>query len=174
MTDQEFKERFDPLENLLYAFAMKLTRNVDDAKDLMQETIFRSYNNRHRYTIGTNFKAWMTTIMRNTFINNYRRKKTRNRVEAPIEDLLFAIENKAVPNGAEGNILLTHLNQMITDLADGYRIPFTMFVRGYQYKEIAAHMDLPMGTVKSRIFFARKQLKEAIAERYGEDFRKTA
>ena len=168
MTTVEFNERFDKLEQLLFAFAMKLTRNREEAKDLMQETIFRAYNNKDRFTLGTNFKAWMTTIMRNTFINNYRKKKTRNKVEQPIEDFLFAIENKGVRNDGEGNIMMRELQGMVNSLKDGYRIPFMMFFRGYQYNEIAEHMNLPMGTVKSRIFFARKQLKEKIGSRYGQ------
>lgn len=174
MTVQEFNVRLAKLENLLFAFAMKLTKNREDAKDLYQETAFRAFNHKDRYTMGTNFKAWVTTIMRNTFINNYRKKKTRNKVEAPIEDLLYAIENKAVNGTAESNILTTELTRIIDELKDGYKIPFTMFLRGYQYNEIAEHMDLPMGTVKSRIFFARKQLKATITDLYGENFRQTA
>lgn len=169
MTAIDFQQKYEYLHDLLFAFAMKLTRNTEDAKDLMQETACRAYQYRDRYKMGTNFKAWMSTIMRNTFINNYRKKKTRKKTEAPIEDFLFAIENKSVSNEANSVIFVNEIKKMLGTLSDTYQIPFLMFFHGYQYMEIAEHLDIPIGTVKSRIFFARKKLKAMIRERYGQD-----
>ena len=174
MTTANFNSRIQKIDNLLFGFAMKLTNNRDNAKDLYQETVFRAFKNKDRFTVGTNFKAWVTTIMRNSFINNYRKKKTRNKIETPIEDMMYALKDKVIGAKAESNMMTTELNRMIDELKDSYRIPFTMFLKGYQYNEIAEHMDLPMGTVKSRIFFARKQLKSTVTEFFGEDIRLTA
>jgi RNA polymerase sigma-70 factor (ECF subfamily) len=167
MTTAEFNKQFDKIHDLLFAFAMKLTRNMEDAKDLMQETAMRAFANRHHFEPGTHFKSWVSTIMRNSFINDYRKKKTRNRVEKPIEDYLYAVENKAVSSSAHSVIMMKELRRMLGKMTDDYRTPFIMFFNGYQYEEIANHMRLPMGTVKSRIFYARKQLKDMIQEQYG-------
>lgn len=172
LTDVEFQSKFDQLNDLLFAFAMKLTRDKENAKDLMQETVCRAYKHRHKFAKGTNFKAWLTTIMRNTFINDYRKRRTRNQVEAPIEDFLFALENKSTTgNNAKSSIMMKELIGMLDSLSELYKIPFMLFYQGYQYHEIAQQLDIPMGTVKSRIFFARKKMKKMITERYGEQVR---
>ena len=167
MTTIEFNSRYQPIENLLYAFAMKLTRNKANADDLMQETLCRAYKNRNRYNIGTNFKAWITTIMRNNFINDYRKRKTRNRVEAPIEDFSYLIENKSVDGNANSIIMMKELTNIINSLSNDFKQPFLMFNEGYHYDEIAEALNIPIGTVKSRIFFARKKLKGMIKHQYG-------
>jgi RNA polymerase sigma-70 factor (ECF subfamily) len=166
MTAVEFNSQYDQLEDLLFAFAMKLTRNYDNAKDLMQETVANAYANRDRFKMGTNFKAWMTTIMRNAFINNYRKVRKRNQIEQPIEDVAFAVESKTVNQKADSVIMMKELKKMLSSLKDDHRIPFWMYYQGYQYNEIAGHLDLPIGTVKSRIFFARKKLKKKINDHY--------
>ena len=167
MTITEFQDNLTPIRDLLFAFALKLTRNQEDAKDLMQETLTRAYGNIHRFEVDTNFKAWISTIMRNSFINNYRKMKTRNRVEKPVEDFLFAVENACTTGNAHSTIMQKELTNMMDKLEDGYRTPFLMFFQGYHYDEISKMMDIPMGTVKSRIFFARKKLKSMVHERYG-------
>lgn len=166
MSALEFHASFHKLHDLLFAFAMKLTRNKEDAKDLMQETAMLAYANIHRFEPGTHFKSWVSTIMRNSFINNYRKMKTRNKVEKPIEDFLYAVENKAVRNQGHSQIMQKELTAILDGLSDDYRVPFLMFFQGYHYDEIATHMNLPIGTVKSRIFYARKQLKDMISQRY--------
>lgn len=171
MTATEFNTRYSELEDLLFGFAMKLTKNRDRSKDLMQDTVMRAYKNKDRFQNGTNFKAWVTTIMRNSFINDYRKQRTRNRVEQPVEDMLHIADKAVVTERANSSIMLKELEQIVRNLADTYKVPFMMFYRGYSYLEISAHMELPIGTVKSRIFFARKQLKAAIGEKYGENFR---
>jgi len=167
LTTKEFQSKFAELEDLMFGFAMKLTRNREEAKDLMQEVLFRAYKNRGSYTVGTNFKAWVSTIMRNTFINNYRKKCTRNRVMAPVEDFMFAADNKAAESNPEGKIMLKEIHGMINSLTDAYRDPFKLFLQGFQYQEIAEKFSIPMGTVKSRINYARKKLQTSIINSYG-------
>lgn len=167
LTKGEFQKRYNQIEDLLFGFAMKLTRNRENAKDLIQETVLRAFRNRDKYAKGTNYKAWMTTIMRNTFINSYRKKRTRKQVEAPIEDFLFVVENKSINGDAESIIMMRELREIIGNLSDAYRIPFILLVKGYQYAEISEKLDLPMGTVKSRIFAARSNLRSMVKSNYG-------
>ena len=171
MSTSEFKSMLVEIEDLLFGFAMRLTRNKENAKDLMQETLCKAFENKDRFQKGTNFKAWMTTIMRNSFINNYRKEKTRKRTEAPIEDYLFAVENMASQNKIGQKIMGKEIIKMLENLKEDHRIPFLMHFQGYQYDEIAAHMNIPMGTVKSRIFFARNKMKKMIEAHYGKNYR---
>lgn len=166
MTTSDFNKETNKIESLLFGFAMRLTRNLDDAKDLMQETLMRSFNNKDKFKEGTYFKSWLTTIMYNAYINNYRRKKTRNKVMKPVEDFNYMVENKSTEGNAYSRILMKELNNIVDNLADGYKVPFKMYVDGYQYSEISKEIDLPIGTVKSRIFYARKKLKGMVNERY--------
>ena len=166
MNDTQFTRELDKVNNLLFAFALRLTRSKDDAKDLMQETAMRAYRHRDKFTLGTNFKSWISTIMRNTFINAYRKEKNRKNVNQPIEDFSFAIENtNVIPNQGEHDIRLSELTKMLKSVGKLYSVPFLMFYRGYEYQEIAKHLNIPIGTVKSRIFFCRKRMKEKIGKR---------
>lgn len=165
MQSLEFSRQFSNLEKILYSFALRLTRNQDDAKDLVQETAFRAYKNRDKFAVGTNFKSWLSTIMRNTFINEYRKAKRRRNVNEPVESFLFAVEDKnVIPNQGELNIRMQEYSRIFKELSDIYSIPFLMYFRGYEYKEIARQLDIPIGTVKSRIFLARKKLKTSIRD----------
>ena len=167
MTTPEFNEQYQPLEKLLFAFAMKLTRNAVNAQDLLQETLFRAFKNKNCFIEGTNFKAWVTTIMRNSFINDYRKQRTRNKVEASVEDFSIFVENKSIIGDTNSNIMMNELNKIIAQLSENFRVPFVMYNDGYHYDEIAVELNIPIGTVKSRIFFARKKMKKMIKTQYG-------
>ncbi len=167
MTNTTYNNNITKIESLLFGFAMKLTRNKEDARDLMQETLMRSYKNRDRFVEGTNFKAWMTTIMYNNFVNNYRRKKTKNKLVRPIEGAAHLIKNKSIEGNGDSLIVMKDLRKMVNNLSDAYKVPFVMMVEGYHYDEIADRINLPIGTVKSRIFGARKKLKVMVNNRYG-------
>ena len=167
MSNKYFIEKIEKIEDLLFGFAMKLTKNRENAKDLMQETLRRAYENRVRYRIGTHFKSWLTTIMYNTFVNDYRKRKTRNKVEQPVEDIVFLEDRKTTEGRGDRNILRKELNDILQEIDGKYSKPFLMFFKGYHYDEISDQMDLPIGTVKSRIFYARKKLKEIIKSYYG-------
>lgn len=167
MTNQEFTQQLDKLESLLFSFALRLTRNRQDAQDLMQETSLRAYRHKEKFTVGTNFKSWVSTIMRNTYINRYRKMKSRKHVNQPIEDFSFALESRnAIPNKGEHDMRMKELKLMLNGIGELYSVPFLMFYRGYEYKEIANHLAIPIGTVKSRIFLARQRMKAAIGDRY--------
>jgi len=169
MSTLQFVKQFNSFQDKLLAFAIKLTKNQEEAKDLLQETAMRAYDNREKFKVGTNFKGWVTTIMRNTFINNYRREKRRRTVNEPLDTFLFAVENtNTVSNGAYSRLTMEELEAMFEEIGDAYKVPFLMFFKGYHYDEIAEQMEIPMGTVKSRIFFARKKLKNLVRERYKE------
>lgn len=170
MTVTEFSGKLDELSRMLHSFAYKLTRSAEDAKDLYQETAYRALTNRDKFREGTNFKAWSFTIMRNIFINNYRKKKKKNTIIDSTDNMYYINSGKqTVKNGAESSILMKELKRIVNELDDSTRIPFMMHYYGYKYQEIADQLDLPLGTVKSRIFFARKELKALIKERYGEE-----
>ncbi len=167
MSTFQFVEEFRGFEDRLFSFALKLTRNKEDAKDLIQETALRAYDNRDKFKVGTNFKGWLTTIMRNTFINQYRKEKKRKTVNEPLDTFLFAIENtSSVSNSAMSRLTMQELEEIFDEIGDSYSVPFLMFFKGFRYDEIAEHMEIPMGTVKSRIFFARKKLKKHLEAKY--------
>ena len=168
MSQLEFFSRFEQMTSLLNAFAYNLTKNVEDAKDLFQETAYRAMTNRDKFRPGTNFKAWTFTIMKNIFINNYRKKVKSNTIIDSTDNLYYINSGSVeISNGAESKIMMKELTRMIESLEDGIRIPFLMHYQGFKYQEIADHLDLPLGTVKSRIFFARKELKSLIGNHYG-------
>lgn len=169
MSTLEFQQNLTFLTEPLSAFAYSLTKNSEDAKDLYQETAFRAINNQEKFRPETNFKAWTFTIMKNIFINNYRKKVKSNTILDSTDNTFFIDSgSNAVTNDASRNILMKELQVMIDSLEDNIRIPFVMHHEGYKYNEIADLFDLPLGTVKSRIFFARKALKEMIKKSYGD------
>ena len=167
MSAIEFNQSFDKLSPILNAFAYKLTQNVEDARDLFQETAFRAMSNRDKFRAGTNHKAWLFTIMKNIFINNYR-KKVKNRTISDSTDNMFYLNSgkQTINNRGEGEVLIKELKKMIAKLDDVIRVPFMMHYEGFKYQEIADKYNLPLGTVKSRIFFARRELKAQIKTRY--------
>ncbi len=167
MTTFEFDDRFDQLTSMLQAFAYNLTKNSEDAKDLYQETAFRAMTNRDKFRAGTNFKAWLFTIMKNIFINNYRRKVKANTIMDSTDNLYYLNSGgNSVGNQAESEIFIKELNTLIADLDPTLKTPFLLHHKGFKYQEIADQLGLPLGTIKSRIFFARKDLKARIDERY--------
>jgi len=167
MSTLEFNGRYEGMSKLLHSFAYNLTKNTEDAKDLYQETSFRALTNRDKFRPGTNFKAWLFTIMKNIFINNYRKKMRSNTImDSTDNDYYINSGNVVIANKAESNIMMDELTEMIDGMENGIRVPFMMHYEGFKYQEIADKLELPLGTVKSRIFFARKELKELINQRY--------
>ena len=163
MAPIEFHKQLVNLETSLEKFAHRLTSEKSDAKDLLQETYLKVLSNQDKYVNHVNFKAWTFTIMKNTFINNYRRKVRQKTQCDQSDDLLLINRTKATgsddPDAAYGELEIT---QNIEQLNDLFRIPFKMLISGYKYKEIAEILDLKIGTVKSRIFLSRKQLMDRL------------
>lgn len=168
MSTIEFNSQFGELTKLLHAFAYNLTKDREDARDLYQETAFRALTNRDKFRPGTNFKAWVFTIMKNIFINNYRKRMKANTIMDSTDNMYYINSGKVeISNRAESNIMMDELVGMIEELDENIRVPFIMHYEGFKYQEIADHLNVPLGTVKSRIFFARKELKDRICDRYG-------
>ncbi len=168
MSTIEFNNRFYQFDTLLHAFAYNLTKNVEDAKDLFQETAVRALTNRDKFMPGTNFKAWLFTIMKNIFINNYRKRVKANTISDSTDGLFFLNSGSVtISNNAESSMMMQELQGMVDSLDNTIKIPFSMHYHGYKYQEIADHLKLPLGTVKSRIFFARKELKAMVRKSYG-------
>ena len=168
MKKADFNTSFYSLTPSLHSFAYNLTKDKEDAKDLYQETAFRAMTNREKFKAGTNMKAWLFTIMKNIFINNYRKRSKANTIMDNTDNLYFLNSSEnAISNGAGTNIMMDELNTMIQNLEESIRVPFEMHYVGFKYQEIADKLELPLGTVKSRIFFARKELKSQIKGQYG-------
>ncbi|MDE6457156.1 MAG: sigma-70 family RNA polymerase sigma factor [Muribaculum sp.] len=165
MGTSNFQTKLLGLQNNLLNFAYMLTSNRDDAYDLLQDTTLKALDNQDKYVDNTNFKGWVFTIMRNIFINNYRKVSRAATVIDQTEDLYHL--NLPQDSGfetPEGAIAAKDITAAINAFSDEYRIPFSMHVAGYKYNEIAEQMNLPLGTVKSRIFFARQRLQEMLKD----------
>lgn len=168
MRTEKFQTNLMNLQSNLLNFAYMLTSNRDDAYDLLQDTTLKALDNEDKYTENTNFKGWVFTIMRNIFINNYRRSSRAATVVDTTENLYHLnLSQDSGLDTPEGSFHASEITDAIDSFADEYRIPFSMHVAGYKYNEIAEHMNLPLGTVKSRIFFARKKLQEQFADYRG-------
>ena len=163
MSAIEFNQVIINNADYLKPFAITLTRDNETAKDLLQETMFRALANRDKYNAGTNIKAWLYSIMRNIFINDYRRKAKQNTIlDNSINEFLINSNQLAVGNLAESNLKTKEIYKAVHTLPDIFRNPFMLYFDGYKYNEIAAILKEPLGTIKSRIHFARKLLKEQL------------
>lgn len=165
MATVEFQTRLMSLQANLLNFAYMLTSNRDDAHDLVQDTTLKALDNADKYVENTNFKGWVFTIMRNIFINNYRRVMRNATVVDQTEDLYHLnLSQDSGINSPEESYSVQEITAAINEFPEKYRIPFSMHVAGYKYNEIADETGLPLGTVKSRIFFARQQLQTRFAD----------
>jgi RNA polymerase sigma-70 factor (ECF subfamily) len=164
MTVIQFQEKILSIQKNMYSFAMLLTANRYDAEDLLQETTLRVLNNQEKYADNTNFKGWVLTIMRNIFINNYRKELRSQIIVDQTGDLyhLNISENSRWENPEE-TLTVKEIRFIINSLNDDLKIPFSMYLDGYKYNEISEKLALPLGTVKSRIFFARQELQRNLA-----------
>jgi RNA polymerase sigma-70 factor (ECF subfamily) len=168
MITQDFSARVLAMQTSLKPFALKLTRDMEDAEDLLQETMFRAFSNEDKFEEGTNLKAWLFTIMKNIFINNYRKKVKRNTLIDTTDNLYYINSaSSAVANAGEQSFVMKDIQEAILGISNEFRVPFMMHFRGYKYHEIAEKLNLPLGTVKSRIFFARKALKDKLHQYEG-------
>lgn len=163
MSAVEFNKMLLSNAEFLKPFAVTLTHDTEAAKDLLQETMFRALANQDKYHVGTNIKAWLYTIMRNIFINNYRRKAKQSTIfDNTPNEYLLNLNQGAVSNEAVAGINLKEVQKAIHNLPEIFRNPFLLYFDGYKYNEIADMLGEPLGTVKSRIHFARKLLKSQI------------
>ena len=165
MSKMEFSNQLIYLEGMLTNFALKLTANRDDANDLVQDTFLSALMHREQFEDSSNLKAWTFTIMKNTFINNYRKNKRYKTTFDSTGDLFFLAQNKVNANtDPESTFREKEINAAIDDLDREFKVPFRMFYQGYKYKEISTLLGLNIGTVKSRIFCTRKKLADNLEE----------
>lgn len=163
MSTAEFNELLLSNAGSLKPFAVSLTHDQEVAKDLFQETLYRALANKDKYSTGTNVKAWLFTIMRNIFINDYRRRaKQKTIFDNSINDSLINSGKTIANNRGEEYLNLREISQAIYHLPQIFKTPFLLYFEGYRYHEIAYSLKEPLGTIKSRIHFARKLLKEQI------------
>ena len=160
-----FQKDLIGVQDDLLRFAYKLTSDREEANDLLQETSLKILDNEDKYAPDTNFKGWTYTIMRNIFINNYR-KALRDQTYVDQTDNQFYLNQNIDIEGdsTEGSYDLKEMRRIVNALPKEYRIPFSMYVSGFKYREIADKLGLPLGTVKSRIYFTRQKLQEELKD----------
>ena len=160
MRTVDFTQNLLGMQTELHRFALKLTADSEEANDLLQETSLKALDNEDKYTPDTNFKGWIYTIMRNIFINNYR-KVVREQTFVDHTDNLYhlSLPQDAGFESTESAYDTKEIRRAVNALPKEYRIPFAMHVSGFKYREIAEKLSLPLGTVKSRIFFTRQRLQ---------------
>lgn len=157
------------IQGNLLNYAYSLTSDRDRAYDLLQDTTLKALDSESKYTPGTNFTGWVFTIMRNLFINSYRRM-TRSVVDVDRSDDLYMLDAPSVTDRdtPDESYAVVEIMKVIDSYPPEFRVPFKLYVAGYHYNEIAEKMHLPLGTVKSRIFFARRRLRNDLKD-YKED-----
>ena len=165
MKTVDFTQHLLSIQDDLLRFAYKLTSDHEEANDLLQETSLKALDNEDKYMPDTNFKGWMYTIMRNIFINNYR-KTVRDQTFVDQTDNLFHLNlpQESGFDSTEGAYDLKEIHRIVNALPKDYRVPFAMYVSGFKYREIAEKLGLPLGTVKSRIFFTRQRLQNDLKD----------
>jgi len=163
MSTIEFNSALISLEPNLERFAYSLTANQEDARDLLQETYLKALTNREKFEDNTNIKAWAFTIMKNAFINNYR-KGVKQRTTFDTSDNQYLVNGRADIEGPDSNYSHSEISRKVRELDDEFRIPFQMHTDGYKYREIADKLNLKIGTVKSRIFFSRQKLMNVLPD----------
>jgi len=157
MSNQEFSSLVLTHSEGLKPFAITLTRDGEQARDLCQETLYKAFAYRDKYEPGTNIKAWLFTIMRNIFINDYRRAGRKKLV-------MDTVKQTTVHHApaADGSMRLKEIQDAIYRLPAIFKTACILYLQGYKYHEIAFALNEPLGTIKSRIHFARKMLQKQI------------
>lgn len=159
MTTAEFRYKLVNLQDPLRRFALSLTSDQRSAMDLVQETFLKALNNREKFTTDISLKAWTFTIMKNTFINEYRRCKRQNISHERNDESSFFNNTKFISIDDPSSVYFaSELVNNIEQLQEAFRAPLQLLIKGYKYQEIAEELDLNIGTVKSRIFLSRKHL----------------
>ncbi|MFZ6051157.1 RNA polymerase sigma factor [Halocola ammonii] len=165
MSTLEFGDLLTSNAQYLRGFALKFTRDGQAADDLLQDTFLKAFRYKDNFQEGTNIKGWLYTIMRNIFINNYKRKVFQNTITDSTDNNYYINSSLNFSfDSISSQISEKDIWKEINDLSDDYRIPFSMFLEGYHYDEIADTLQIPMGTVKSRIFHARKKLTRKLKD----------
>lgn len=165
MNATQFQKKLVSLQDNMMNFALSLTADRERAEDLLQDTTLKVLDNQSKFVDNVNFKGWVLTIMRNLFINNYHKiVRTQTLIDSNVDPYNVKSYNDSGLASPEGDYQIQEINKAIEGLKDELKIPFSMYVSGYKYNEISERLKLPLGTVKSRIFFARKELQKQLAD----------
>lgn len=163
MSEQEFYTQLVTQSQKLEGHALKLTMNREESKDLMQETIYRALRYRNKFQADTNLSAWMYTIMKNTYINQYKKRRRVEEENEYVRDKYFSQDSFRNHSSPISHMQHKHLKRLVDELDQIYKVPFKRYFSGFKYREIAEELNIPIGTVKNRIFQARTQLKDRLA-----------
>ncbi len=165
MNALQFQKKLLSMQENMMNFALMLTANRDDAQDLMQDTTLKVLDNQEKFVDNINFKGWVLTVMRNIFINNYHKVvRTQTVVDQGVDLYNLDVVNDSGFDSPDGAYQIKEITKAIGSLNDELKIPFSMFLSGYKYNEIAEKLGVPLGTVKSRIFFARQELQRILKD----------
>ncbi len=165
MNALQFQKKLLSMQENMMNFALMLTANRDDAQDLMQDTTLKVLDNQDKFVDNINFKGWVLTVMRNIFINNYHKiVRTQTVVDQGVDLYNLDVVSDSGFNSPDGAFQIKEITKAISGLNDELKIPFSMFLSGYKYNEIAEKLGVPLGTVKSRIFFARQELQRVLKD----------
>lgn len=165
MNTHQFQQNLVGLQDNMLNFALKLTANSDEAHDLLQDTTLKVLDNQEKYIDNTNFKGWVLTIMRNIFVNNYHKVvRTQTMIDQYADLYNLEVLSEVSFDSPETSYRIQEINRAIEKLEDDLRIPFSFYLSGYKYHEIADQLAMPLGTVKSRIYFARQELQQNLKE----------
>jgi RNA polymerase sigma factor (sigma-70 family) len=156
---QEFNSLVISNAEGLRPFAITLTKDRESAQDLYQETLYKAFAHRDKYQPGTNIRAWLGTIMRNIFINDYRRNERKRTVMDAVQ---YAGMHNTSHVTAEGKLRLREIDTALYGLPVIFKQACMLYLQGYKYQEIASTLGEPLGTIKSRIHFARKMLQKQL------------
>ena len=168
MENQIFNLEICSHRSWLETFALKFTKNIEDANDLVQDTIVKAIRYHYLYQKGSNLRGWLYTIMRNTFINDFRKVSKRIGIIDTSEELSSAqLSTSASKNLGENKFIQQDIQAALNKLQSAYSIPFLRYFEGYKYQEIADELNIPIGTVKTRIHVARQYLKDQLKQYKG-------
>ena len=165
MNGIQFQQKLLSLQENMMNFALMLTANRDDAQDLLQDTTLKVLDNQDKFVDNVNFKGWVLTVMRNIFINNYHKiVRVQTVVDSSADLYNLDVVNDSGFDSPDKAYQIKEITKAINGLNDDLMVPFSMFLSGYKYNEIAEKLNVPLGTVKSRIFFARQELQKRLKD----------
>lgn len=165
MNALQFQKKLLSMQENMMNFALMLTANRDDAQDLMQDTTLKVLDNQEKFVDNINFKGWVLTVMRNIFINNYHKiVRTQTVVDQSVDLYNLEVVNDSGFDSPEGAYQIKEITKAVNSLNNDLKVPFSLFLSGYKYNEIAEKLGVPLGTVKSRIFFARQELQKILKD----------
>ena len=165
MNALQFQKKLLSMQENMMNFALMLTANRDDAQDLMQDTTLKVLDNQEKFVDNINFKGWVLTVMRNIFINNYHKiVRTQTVVDQGVDLYNLDVVNDSGFDSPDGAYQIQEITKAINGLNDELKVPLSMFLSGYKHNEIADKLNVPLGTVKSRIFFARQELQKGLKD----------